>query len=97
MPKTKAVKSPIQDEVWKWVQDEMRKPESFLEYLYTRWQDEGEYEDIEEYGEAIKSRILPKGFELVRMFKRPFGFVIRKDGKSFKVAITATTTTCSPY
>lgn len=41
--------------------------------LYSRWLDEGGFEDIEEYGKVIKKN-LPKGFKLTQMTKRPFGF-----------------------
>jgi hypothetical protein len=44
-----------------------------LERLYFRWLDESEYEDIADYG-AVVAKHLPKGFALVRMTKRPFGF-----------------------
>ena len=38
--------------------------------LYWRWLDEREYEDINEYGKVIASKL---GFP-VQMTKRPFGF-----------------------
>jgi hypothetical protein len=44
-----------------------------LDSLAARWQDESEYEDINEYGEAIQ-KLLPEGFTLIKMSKRPFGF-----------------------
>lgn len=45
----------------------------FIDYLAARWQDESEYEDINEYAEAIKKR-LPEGYTFLKMKKRPFGF-----------------------
>ncbi len=42
-------------------------------YLYARWQDEKEYEDIAEYGRVLAVK-LPEGFKLIKMSKKPFGF-----------------------
>lgn len=47
--------------------------QSFICYLYARWQDEKEYEDIEEYKSAIQMK-MPEGFLITKMTKRPFGF-----------------------
>ena len=41
--------------------------------LACRWQDEAGYEKIDDYGKVI-SKKLPRGFRLVRMHTRPFGF-----------------------
>jgi hypothetical protein len=45
----------------------------YLEMLYERWQDEKDYEDIEEYADVIRKR-LPAGISLSQMHRRPFGF-----------------------
>jgi len=45
-----------------------------LDSLAARWQDESEYEDINEYGEAIQ-KLLPEGLTFIKMSKRPFGFL----------------------
>lgn len=47
-----------------------------MAYLYRRWQDEKQYEDINEYGDAIKKVLPKKGVTFLRMSKRPFGPVI---------------------
>jgi hypothetical protein len=44
----------------------------WLGYLYGRWQDEKEYEDIKDYGEAFTKRT---GYPIIRMLKRPMTFV----------------------
>ena len=49
--------------------------------LYGRWLDEREYEDINEYATPIKNN-LPDGVTLVKMSKRPFGFIFTVDGSS---------------
>jgi hypothetical protein len=50
--------------------------ESFIDffgYLYGRWQDEKEYEDFQEYIDAVENRL---GLPIERMTKRPFEAVI---------------------
>lgn len=47
----------------------------FLAYLYDRWQDEWEYEDLNDYLEAIK-RHIPEAYE---MTESPFGFKTKCD------------------
>ena len=42
-------------------------------YLYERWQDEQEYEKIEDYAKPFE-RFIPEGFKLTKMTKKPFGF-----------------------
>lgn len=46
-----------------------------IEYLAARWQDEHEYENIAEYGEALKDMLAKHGAAVVRMSRRPFGVV----------------------
>jgi len=41
--------------------------------LAGRWQDEGKYENIEDYRKVIE-KSLPAGFSITKMTKRPFGF-----------------------
>jgi hypothetical protein len=45
----------------------------FICYVYARWQDEKEYEDIRDYQTAIQGK-MPEGFVVTKMTKRPFGF-----------------------
>lgn len=48
-----------------------------MDYLASRWQDEREYEDIAEYGEAISADIAKvSGVSFVRMSTHPFGPVV---------------------
>ena len=44
-----------------------------MDYLAARWSNEGSYESIDEYAKVLKGK-LPKGFTLLKMTKRPFGF-----------------------
>lgn len=68
-----------------------------LANLYERWVDEHEYEDIEEYGQALQ-RILPDDVKLTRMTQRPFGFHFTRDGKTFhRVYVKASRSRLSFY
>jgi hypothetical protein len=42
-------------------------------HLYSRWQDERQYENITDYGDVLAQH-LPSGFSMIKMTKRPFGF-----------------------
>ena len=41
--------------------------------LYSRWHDEKEYENINDYEDVIH-KTMPLGFSIIKMSKRPFGF-----------------------
>jgi hypothetical protein len=41
----------------------------FFSYLYSRWQDEKEYEDFQEYIDAAEDKV---GLPIDKMTKRPF-------------------------
>lgn len=53
-----------------------KKMENTIEYLYSRWLDEKEYEDINDYQKFLEKH-LPIGITVVKMNKRPFGFNFR--------------------
>lgn len=44
-----------------------------MENLYSRWLDEHEYEDINDYAEVIKKE-LPADMTMLSIHKKPFGF-----------------------
>jgi hypothetical protein len=46
----------------------------WLSYLYGRWQNEREYEDINDYGKAFTKNT---GWPVVKCSKRPFGFTFK--------------------
>lgn len=57
--------------------------------LYCRWQDERDYEDIEEYGKVIGS-VMEKefptyGIKVTKASKRPFGVKIEMGGYNFHI------------
>jgi hypothetical protein len=64
--------------------------ETEFSYLYQRWQDEKEYEDIRDYQKPLDSIARPCGVVITKMNKSPFGCNFTVDGKTFAVKITAT-------
>lgn len=56
-------------------------------HLACRWQDESQYEDIDDYAKVIR-KVLPRSAKLVKMLKRPFGFVGNLEGHTFRVTST---------
>lgn len=60
-------------------------------YLYERWLDEHEYEEIDLYRENIqkvfKDKKMP--FLVMGMTKRPFGFKVRTENGLFHIAMRA--------
>lgn len=60
-----------------------------LGYLRSRWQDEQQREDIADYKAPVLEIIEGTGFELERMDKSPFGFVLTIEGGRYQVKITA--------
>jgi len=58
--------------------------------LYDRWQDESEYEDINEYGKAIALTIateFPYNVKLIQATKSPFGVKISTSKGVFQLWI----------
>jgi hypothetical protein len=66
-----------------------KKIENTLLYAHMRWQDEREYEDINDYAKAFIPAIEEADFTFLKMTKRPFGFQFtaesRKDTFKFQV------------
>lgn len=63
-----------------------------LGYLQSRWRDEREYEDWNEYVAEMK-KLIPEGFEFERAGKSPFGFTMTAKGMPGAMHVTATATT----
>ena len=63
--------------------------ETELSYLYERWQDEKDYEDIKDYQKPLNSIADAAGVVITKMNKRPFGCNFTVDGKTFVVKLTA--------
>ena len=56
--------------------------------LYCRWQDEKEYEDIEDYRKAFIKAATEHAVEIGKMTKRPFGFEFFAEDKKYKFKVT---------
>ena len=54
----------------------VKKCQERLIEWYVRWSDEKEYEDWNDYVEAMK-KIIPEDIEFVSASKRPFGFTVK--------------------
>ena len=65
--------TPTTPENLKRIDDMFTTIEDMMIRLYNRWQDEQDYENIEDYRLPIQ-RELPAGFVITKMTKRPFGF-----------------------
>lgn len=67
-----------------------------VSYLAGRWRDEHEHENIEEYKiPLIKAADKHTGVEVLRMMKRPFGFVFRTGSVEWVVKVKARQMTLS--
>jgi hypothetical protein len=64
------------------------KNQNLLEMLYSRWQDEKEHEDINEYGARL-AKEFPPGWQLLSTHKRPFAFNIQVGELAFKLSVTS--------
>jgi hypothetical protein len=73
-PAVKKVAQPTAPDDLKRIQAMVDSMSNLMSQLYVRFQDEKDYEDINDYAVPFKKK-LPKGFSLVKMSKRPFGFV----------------------
>jgi hypothetical protein len=66
MNNTKPVETP---EALSFFQESQRT----MGYLYARWQDEKEYEDIKDYSKPLEGLAKTPGVNILRMTKKPFG------------------------
>jgi hypothetical protein len=63
------------------------KLQNLMVNLYSRWQDEKDYEDINDYGVNIKKYVVEIGGEFIKMNKRPFGFVYKLENAIYQVIV----------
>lgn len=57
--------------------------------LYCRWQDEQEYEDINDYAQPLQAIAAKHGVTITKMNKRPFGCNFTTDKGSYVIKVTA--------
>ena len=65
-----------------------------LGYLYNRWLDEMEYEDIKDYQLPLNQIAKRFGVTILKMNKKPFGCDFTVDGKTCKITVSATRIQC---
>lgn len=59
-------------------------------YLYSRWQDEKEYEDFDEYKTSMKKTLEPHtDAEFLSMTSRPFAMLVKVKGYTWKIFATS--------
>lgn len=63
-------------------------------YLYNRWMDEKEYEDIKDYQLPLNPIAKKFGVTILKMNKKPFGCDFTVDGKTYKITVSATRMQC---
>jgi len=83
-PEKKESKSPIEDI---WTRKGAATFVQRMSYLFSRWQDESEYEDFKEYAAEMKkafAKLYPKG-AFVKGTQSPFGFQFKLAKEKFKV------------
>jgi len=64
--------------------------QKMLSYLYSRWQDEKEYENIEEYAKPLTATAEKHGLKIVKMNKRPFGCDLSINNMTYRVDVKST-------
>jgi len=69
--------------------DFFNKAEKTFIYLYERWQDEKEYEDIKDYQKPLDTLATKCGIVITKMNKRPFGCHFTVSGRTFVIKMTA--------
>lgn len=57
--------------------------------LFSRWMDESQYEDINDYQKPLNPIAEKCGVKIVKMTKRPFGCIFAVDGKEFQLKINS--------
>ena len=64
------------------------KLQQHMIYLYWRWQDEQEMEDIKDYSVNIEKEVKAVGGTFLKMNKRPFGFTFKLSSMTYQVMVT---------
>lgn len=71
-----------------------REASTVLPYLYSRWQDEREYEDIGDYCAPLDPIAQRHAVTIKKMTKRPFGCQIDADGIICQISVTLDALRC---
>lgn len=60
-----------------------------IAYLYDRWQDEKEHENINDYSKPLEALATKHGLKIEQMNKKPFGCTVSINNRKFKVDANA--------
>jgi hypothetical protein len=60
-----------------------------VSYLFNRWQDEQEYEDINDYKPRFDKHAEEFGVTITKMSSRPFGFIFTVDNRTYTFTISS--------
>jgi hypothetical protein len=64
--------------------------QSQMEYLWSRWQDEKQYENINDYSKPLEPIAEECGVKIVKMTARPFSCQFSVDGILWELRMTGT-------
>lgn len=74
-------------EISKTIETFVSANQNLLGNLWARWQDEKEYEEINDYGAAI-AKEFPEGWKLLKTSKRPFGVTVQIEQEHWQISVT---------
>lgn len=77
--------TPNTEETRKAAADLFKALEPIMANLAGRWADESQYEDINDYKAVLDPHVIAAGGQILRMFKRPFGFRFCLNGSLYDV------------
>ena len=64
-----------------------KKLEKTMINLYSRWLDESEYEDINDYSINLKNEVEKINGKFLKMYKKPFGFTFQLSNATYQIMI----------
>lgn len=67
-----------------------RESGTTIDALLSRWEDESEYESIDDYAVRCKPLVEAHGATFIKMMKRPFGFSFSTGKMKWKIGMTVT-------
>jgi len=68
----------------------LKKNLPYIDYMAGRWEDESEYENIEDYKNILQKAATPFGIVIDKMIAQPFGFKFRVKELKYQLISTPT-------
>lgn len=65
--------------------------QTLMEHLWSRWQDEREYEDFGDYVDKMKDAVVKFDCFFIKAQKKPFGFTYKLSDAIYQIEISKTT------